>query len=103
MMARRIPNPNSQRTGHENISKTVHSHPVGNAFAFAVWLFAEDAAIQKSSVGLEIVNMNISFLAIVYVQALSIWRKRKAVGLRKFLSQQRDLTFCIEAKYSLEI
>jgi len=75
-MALRVPNPNPLRTGDVNVSLSIDSHAIRHSIGFPSRLFAKDTAVRDRSVGRNVIDANISLLAVIDVKVFSIWGKR---------------------------
>ncbi len=67
MMAPGIPDPNPSRPRHVEIALLVYLDPIGDAIAFASGFFPKDSAVLYGSVGIKVVDANISLLAVVHI------------------------------------
>src|SRR5271156_4126323 len=79
--SRGVPHPDSSGPGDKNISLFIQLHAVGHTVAFASGLRSENSSIGQRCVRSEIVNTNISLLAIVHIEFLAIRRKAETVRL----------------------
>ena len=81
-----IPHPNSFRAGHKQIAALVNFNSVGHAVLRTGLLFSKHSSIRKIPVWRNVVHANISLFAVIYVEALAIWRECEAVGLTQVFS-----------------
>jgi len=59
----------------------VYFDSVRHAIAFAVRRCSENASIGQRPVRLPVINANVSFLAVIYIETLSIGREDQPIGL----------------------
>src|SRR5256885_16285768 len=102
MMALRIPHPDASRSRHVKISISVYFHSIRHAVAFATGFFSKDAAICQRAVWSDLINANVSLLAVIDVKTLSIGGEGQPVGLGQIFCEQSHFAIRIQAIHALE-
>ena len=64
--------------------------------------FSEDAPVAQRAVRSNVINTDISFFAVIYVEMFTIRRERQAIGLSKIFGQQPHRAFAVQTIHALE-
>src|ERR1700733_5191236 len=97
MMAGRIPNPDPQRSGHEDVALLIDTHPIWNSIVRRARLCAELATVRQRAAWEKIVNADVPSFAIVHVKMPAVGRERQSIRLFDVPREETKVAFRIQA------
>ena len=82
MVAVRVPQPDPLRARHKNISLLIEFHVIRDTIVLASGFGSKNPSIRERCIRCEIIDANISLLAVVHIEFLAIRRNPQSIRLR---------------------